>query len=99
MGFKGFHAVDRKHTFGTSINFCDIHSISKNLHHKIFAETVEKPSKHDFKVDNFLILLHAKFEKIPKLDFFDSLASYLQRTQIDTSSEKVQFFSLCFYLT
>jgi hypothetical protein len=27
------------------------------------------------------------------------IARYLQRNQIDTFSEKVQFFSLCFYLT
>jgi hypothetical protein len=38
------------------------------------AETVEKPKKHDFKVYNYLILLHAKFVTMPELDFFDSLA-------------------------
>jgi hypothetical protein len=32
----------------------------------------------DFKVYNYLILLHAKFEKMPKLGFFDSLAMYLE---------------------
>ena len=40
----------------------------------IYAETVEKPKKHDFKVYNYLILLHVKFGKVPKLVFFDSLA-------------------------
>ena len=28
------------------------------------AETVEKPKKHDFKVYNYLILLHVKFGKM-----------------------------------
>ena len=42
----------------------------------ISAETVEKPKLQDFKVYNYLILLHAKFEKMPKLGFFDSLAMY-----------------------
>jgi len=38
------------------------------------AETVEKPQKHDFKIYNYLILLHVKFVKMPESDFFDSLA-------------------------
>ena len=40
----------------------------------ISAETVEKPKKHDFQIYNYLVLLHIKFGKMPKLGFFDSLA-------------------------
>ena len=46
------------------------------IHILIPAETVEKDQKHDFKVYNYLILLHAKFVTMPELDFFDSLAMY-----------------------
>jgi len=41
---------------------------------QIKNETVEKPKLQDFKVYNYLILLHAKFEKMLKLGFFDSFA-------------------------
>jgi hypothetical protein len=40
----------------------------------ITALTVEKPYICDFVVRNQLISLHAKFAKMPKLDFFDNLA-------------------------
>ena len=37
------------------------------------AEAVEKVQNHDFGTCNYLILQHAKFKKVLKLDFFDSL--------------------------
>jgi hypothetical protein len=44
----------------------------------ISAETVEKPQICDLDVRNHLISLHAKLLKLQFLDFFDSLAIYLQ---------------------
>ena len=48
----------------------------------ISAETVEKSKLQDFKVYNYLILLHAKFEKMPKLGFFYSLAMYSRNFKV-----------------
>ena len=55
-------------------NECRYEIINSEL--VISAETVEKPKLQDFKIYNYLILLHTKFEKMPKLGFFDSLAMY-----------------------
>ena len=54
----------RKHNLGTSLNCCDIHSISKNQYQVILAETVEKPKKGNFQTYNYLILLCANFTKM-----------------------------------
>ena len=50
--------------------------VAKFSRYNILIETVEKPKKHNFKVYNYLILIHVKFGKMPKLGFFDSLAIY-----------------------
>ena len=57
---------------GKEISGNEIYIYESRLH--VTAETVEKLKKHDFKVYNYLILLHVKSGKMPKLGFFDSLA-------------------------
>ena len=65
----------KKEIYGTFVqNVHKFARIMRIFYAAIPDETVEKPKKHDFKVYNYLILLHVKFGKMPKLGFFDSLA-------------------------